>query len=93
MYSPAEGIDVNTNAVLRARFLADAIPAESFAAGRNRVPAWDDSNIEMRRQYLRDVNLSILPSTSQKWVHSFFLQVPYCITGKLFEALKSQIEE
>jgi len=93
VYSPAEGIDINTNAALRARFLADAIPAESFAAGRNRVPVWDDSNIEMSRQYLRDVNLSILPSTSQKWVHSFFLQVPYCITGKLFEALKNQIEE
>jgi hypothetical protein len=93
VYSPAEGIDANTNDTLRAQLLADAIPAESFAVGRNPVPAWDDDNIEMSSQYLRDINLNMLPGLAQRWVHSFFLRVPYCVSRKLFDNLKSQTEE
>ena len=94
VYSPAEGIDVNTNAILRARFLADAIPAESFAVGRNAIASWGNmGNVEMPSRFLDGINMNFLQQSDQKWVHSFFLRAPYCITRKLFKVLKSQIEE
>ena len=93
VYSPSEGIDVNTNTVLRARFLADAIPAESFAAGRNAIASWGDSgNVEMPSSYLGNINMDLFPGIPREWVHDFFLEFPYCVTREFFNALKDQVE-
>ena len=97
VYSPAEGIDPNINAALRAQLLADAIPAESFASGRNPVPAWDsvfNSN--------RNVNLVSKKSSStstpwtilhdDRWLQNFFLIVPYMFVNALYRDFVHEIK-
>ena len=60
------GWGVNYSAMLRAKFLGDAIPATSFAAGANCLDGWGDS---------RNVNFSGCiagnwPRSNNEWRHS-----------------------
>ena len=74
-----------------ARLLADAIPAESLAAGFTAVPAWDDRNGNMATKFKDGTMKSIL--SNPKWVHSFFIQVPYPVVHKLYESIVDQTKE
>ena len=53
----------------RAQLLADAIPAESLAAGFTTVPTWRTRNHNMSEEF-KDGNMKVV-LTNQKWVHSF----------------------
>ena len=78
---------------LRARFLSDAIPAESHAAGANALGA--RANIDNTRmdQDVRDggymSNYDRWPEKdkedNQAWKHSSFKQTAYFFTYKLFD--------
>ena len=79
---------------LRARFLADAIPAESHAAGAN---AWGArANIVNRRLDSSQANGCManddrwperINNITPVWKHSAFKQVAYFFTYKLFDNL------
>ena len=80
---------------LRARFLADAIPAESHAAGAN---AFDEgvlsANVRMDRNaeiggYMSNYDRwpERVNNITPVWKHSAFKQVAYFFTYKLFDYL------
>ena len=75
----------------RAQLLADAIPAESLAAGFTTVPTWRTRNHNMSEEF-KDGNMKVV-LTNQKWVHSFFIQVPYSVVHKLYESIVNQTKE
>ena len=75
----------------RAQLLADAIPAESLAAGFTTVPTWRTRNHNMSEEF-KDGNMKVV-LTNQKWVHSFFIQVPYSVVHKLYESIVKQTKE
>ena len=93
----AEGAICSSNEVpeisagLRAQLLADAIPAESLAAGYTAVPAWKGLNWNMSKQFKNDA-MTGKPS-NHEWVHSFFIQAPYSIVYKLFKDIVRQVKE
>ena len=67
-----------TNLVLNVpaknQLLADAIPAESYAAGRNPIQRF--SNVEMQSKKTG--------GSLMDWTHSFILEAPYCWTHEVF---------
>ena len=67
----------------RNRLLADAIPAESYAAGRNPLP-----EIESR-------DMQTMPSGNgwHKWTHSFLIRAPYAWTYRVFTEIKEGTEQ
>ena len=92
VYMSSNGVIVTTNAAYRAQLLADGIPAESFASGANRVPAWGDedadaTNVNMPRHFKS--NMAVAPV--QNWIHSFFLKVPYMCVYEFYENIVSRI--
>jgi len=91
VYQPTNGVDTVTNATMRARLLADAIPAQSYAAGRNAVPGM--TNREMSGQFKDSVRAGILfdDEDDRKWVHSFFLRVPFSVVHDLFRDFVDQL--
>ena len=97
VYTPAEGIDANTNATLRAQLLADAIPAESFAVGRNPVPAWEsifnsnrNENLASKKNTLPSMPWTVLQD--DRWLHTFFLSVPYMFVNVLYRDIVHEIK-
>ena len=73
---------------LRARFLADAIPAESHAAGANRLKI--TSGIDNVPLMELMANNSMWPEKDEEipiWKHSAFKQIAYFFTYKLFDNL------
>lgn len=100
IYTPATGIDTNTNAVMRARLLADAIPAESFATGRNPVPKWVDEddetgedvvNVNMATKFKDQNTIGVLDLGEDNWIHSFFLQAPYMVVRPFYLSIMKVI--
>ncbi len=75
----------------RPHMLADAIPAQSYAAGRNAVPGM--TNREMSGQFKDSVRAGILfdDEDDRKWVHSFFLRVPFSVVHDLFRDFVDQL--
>ena len=63
------------------QLLADAIPAESYAAGRNPIPGRD--NLEMQK----------MKTGGGKWTHSFIVEAPYAWTYLIFNAIKEGINQ
>ena len=61
------------------QLLADAIPAESYAAGRNQIPGF--VNLEMQGKR----------SGGGDWTHSFIVEAPYAWTYKVFDDIKERI--
>ena len=84
------------SAALRARLLADAIPAESLVAGFTSVPGWDGScgtrNFDMASNKFKDTDMKFVLSDTD-WVHSFFIRAPYSVVHGLYEDLVRQIKE
>ena len=80
---------------LRARLLADAIPAESFPAGSVGVPKWPDIQMsyDMSAHFKDLDNQDSIGLNGQKWVHSYFLKAPYMIVHGLFENINSKISQ
>ena len=79
----------------RAQLLADAIPAESLAAGFTAVPKWNlgiGRNFDMASDDFKDKEMRKILS-NQNWVHSFFIQVPYPVVHKLYESIVNQTKE
>ena len=65
---------------LRAKFLGDAIPATSFAAGANHIQCWSDE---------RNINYSDCiqepwPRSDREWRHSDMKNIAYKFVHKLF---------
>ena len=61
------------------QLLADAIPAESYAAGRNQIPGF--VNLEMQGKR----------SGGGDWTHSFIVEAPYAWTYEIFDDIKERI--
>ena len=72
-----------TNRIVRLpqknQLLADAIPAESYAAGRNQIPGF--VNLEMQG----------MRSGGGDWTHSFIVEAPYAWTYEIFDDIKERI--
>ena len=60
------------------QLLADAIPAESYAAGRNQIPGF--VNLEMQKE----------KTGGGKWTHSFLIEAPYAWTYAIFHDIKER---
>ncbi|MGN0847024.1 MAG: hypothetical protein ACI4RA_06535 [Kiritimatiellia bacterium] len=67
--------------VARNRLLADAIPAESYAAGRNPIPNLD--NVEMQER----------KTGGGDWTHSFIIKAPYAWTYQIFNDMKERSKQ
>ena len=74
---------------LRARFLADAIPAESHAAGANYLRVLNrDGNVSLMGFMANDDRWpERVNNITPVWKHSAFKQVAYFFTYKLFDYL------
>ncbi|MBQ6339300.1 MAG: hypothetical protein IJI36_09155 [Kiritimatiellae bacterium] len=81
----------------RARLLADAIPALSFAVGANPVDRWDNNDLasdDVETWFKDPKIINILDSEKEReWSHTFFLKVPYMVVHKLFEDIVGKIEQ
>ena len=76
--------DQSYRAALRAKFLGDAIPATSFATGRNRVMAWDhDRNVD----YWRCKRPGLWARGSDEWLHSDIKNIAYYFQFELFRRI------
>ena len=67
---------------LRAKMLGDAIPAESFAAGRNEIDGVD-GNLDMD-----GLTGESWPSDREGWYHSDLRNVSFWFTHGIFEKIK-----
>ena len=63
------------------QLLADAIPAESYAAGRNQIPGF--VNLEMQKE----------KTGGGKWTHSFLIEAPYAWTYAIFHDIKERTSQ
>ena len=69
---------------LRAKFLADAIPATSFAAGANRIESWlNDKNVN----YDNCVKEGWSIRDNGRWLHSDIKDVAYFLISELFKRI------
>ncbi len=66
------------NISIKNQLLADAIPAETYAAGRNPVP--NLVNVEMQSQ----------KTGGGDWTHSFLIEAPYAWTYLIFNHIKDR---
>ena len=80
---------VQTNDFVRWYALSHGIPAESFAAGANPVPKWEEQGCNVDMAY--DCNPAEENNTPVKWVHSYFIGNSLFDTRKLYEKLVKQI--
>ena len=80
---------VRTNDFVRWYALSHGIPAESFAAGANPVPKWEEQGCNVDMAY--DCNPAEENNTPVKWVHSYFIGNSLFDTRKLYEKLVKQI--
>ena len=72
---------------LKTKFLADAIPAESFAAGANALLVWGESrNYNFQSEALRGW-LKLDDDDNPVWEHSDLKNVAYFYVYKLFKRL------
>lgn len=74
----------------RAQLLADAIPAESYATGRNPVPGWgDDFGVNANQ----DMVFFRKDAVSTRWTHGFLKDSAYMNLSRLFLDVVSRMEE
>ncbi|MBQ3812148.1 MAG: hypothetical protein II841_01120 [Bacteroidales bacterium] len=93
LYTPA-GDDFARQPVIRARLLADAIPALSFAAGSNPLPdttAWSGANVNLMSHESGEYPLG-WPREGQVWQHSDLKEVAYHFLYSLFDCIVLQGE-
>lgn len=83
IYTSPNGRMFSEKPQYKADLLAYAIPAESFAAGANRMSFGD--NVDMASEYEEDS--VYLPESDRTWVHSTFVQRPYRRTRGLYKAI------
>ena len=76
--------DADYRSQLRAKFLADAIPATSFAAGAN--PIQNDA-VSGNINY-ETCKTTVWPRPERKWWHSDMKNVAYFFTWQLFHRIK-----
>ena len=57
------------------QLLADAIPAESYAAGRNQIPDFDNKEMQGMK------------TGGGYWTHSFLIEAPYAWTYKVYDEI------
>ena len=83
--------DANERYALRARFLGDAIPAESFAMGANEAHRRSGiDNLSMMEKCM--ANEEFWPRKDEQtkaklWHHSDWKQLAYCFVHKLFSEI------
>lgn len=82
-----------TNYEYRASLLSRAIPAESWAMGRNSMPGWTENvglkqNVRMA-ETLKDVSNEEYVDQSV-WDHTFLLYAPFIYVHKLYESIVSK---
>ena len=70
-----------TNLPQKNQLLADAIPAESYAAGRNLVSRL--ANVEMQG----------LKTGGGDWTHSFLIEAPYAWTYRVLDDIKERTNQ
>ena len=72
-----------TNLPQKNLLLADAIPAESYAAGRNPIQLWDVGGV------YRNIDMVTLKNgvTQGVWTHSFVVVAPYVWVWRLYESI------
>ena len=69
---------------LRAKFLGDAIPARSFAAGRNEISIWEeDGNVNFAEFKRSDA----WPRDGGKWHHSDIKDVSYFYLSEFYRRI------
>ena len=72
------------------QLLGDAIPAESYATGRNPVPSWGEEasgNSNQDMIMMRDVGIS------RAWNHGYLKDMSYRYIHRLFEDVLTRMEE
>ena len=102
MYGEGGSEFVRTNDFARWYALSHGIPAESFAAGANPVPKWDEernigSDVEDRdtvvKKVIGNIDMAVQcgrnssEDTPEDWIHSYFIQFPLYNTSKLYGSL------
>ncbi|MBQ3097176.1 MAG: hypothetical protein IJC66_03385, partial [Kiritimatiellae bacterium] len=75
--------DADYRAELRAKFLADAIPATSFAAGANRIESFGNA----RNANYADLISDPWPRNGHQWRHSDLKNIAYRYVHRLFEKI------
>ena len=73
---------------LRAKFLADAIPATSFASGANPIDVFSERNIN----YASCIS-EPWPRSGSQWKHSDLKNIAYWYVHKLFTKIKEGKEQ
>ncbi|MDD6030537.1 MAG: hypothetical protein PUE68_06935, partial [Kiritimatiellae bacterium] len=74
----------------KARLLGDAIPAESYATGRNPVPGWEERSHGNENQ---DMILFRESSCSGSWTHGFIKDMSYFYVQQLFLDVVRRMKE
>ena len=79
---------------LRARLLADAIPAESFPAGYMSASVFSNSGnaYNMATEFKDTDRIEVMDANKRLWRHSYFLQAPYMVVHDLFENIAQEIQ-
>ena len=73
-----------------AKLLGDAIPAESYATGRNPVPGWEERSHGNENQ---DMILFRESSCSGSWTHGFIKDMSYFYVQQLFLDVVRRMKE
>jgi len=71
LLDPSQGSSAANDYNIRADALAEAIPALSFAVGRNEVPVFEDRNIDLH------TTRNGWPRASGRWLHGDLKDVAY----------------
>ena len=95
IYGEGGSAFVRDNAYIRWYALSHGIPAESFAAGANPVPKWNELVIAEEDSPKPNVNKEIrnidmetqLGEHKGKWIHSYFIKAPMTDTGGLYDSI------
>ena len=104
IYGDGGSAFLQANAMVRWYALSHGIPAESFAAGANPVPKWDETrNIDMAidcNPKAKNTNGGVsdpqegIPSRQNvNWIHSYFIGNSLFDTKKLYEKLVEEINQ
>ena len=104
IYGESGSAFLQTNDMVRWYALSHGIPAESFAAGANPVPKWenlpqgassglaDSSSVRIRNvDMAKDCNPAGPQKGAVKWIHSYFIGNSLFDTTVLYEALVKEI--
>ena len=83
---------VRTNNFVRWYALSHGIPSESFSAGANPVPKWNNDSGEDNETRNIDMAIECAPKGRKvEWVHSYFIDFSLFDTQILYEKIVQQI--